>query len=319
MTTTVTRTGRGSVIDQDRGYGATVRKLQRVSAHWIDAGLFSDSNNAYGERIATYAWVQSSPKGARPGWIPKVWKRAVEECQKISPMLPQAAISGSPSMTAATDIMAARIAAGMGRMVQDIGLVESGALARWMGNFETPTRQHERTPSPTRYRITRAGGFGDLSADQQLYNLYHGGRSRSMRLMRQATTWKQFKTTHGPNWSQHSSGERAIARKAVRGAAAYAAKVMKANYAPGAKTQGAYNASRSAFLGSLLQLGPQARSAVDARRTGAAARAADKGEAVAIRSSMAASRARSRATERDRNLAYASSIRKSLSGRRGRR
>lgn len=239
--------------------GDTVEKAKAgivaMQTQWAEAGLWSDAKNRWGENIARYAYFHTSAQGAAPGWIQRAKSRGRGVMDESAASIYQAAISDDRAQIDAAILeLAKRMQAGYVSEVQAGGLVDTGDL-RGAIDYQTPTRPRNRTWTVTRFRAKRR--FAKMSEAQQLYQLYHKGRSRTMTLLRQEMPYAQFRERYAARWN-------VAYREHI--AAALARRDRVARAANRSSTPGRVNSSRAAMLRRLLGDSVPARQPARPRR-----------------------------------------------------
>jgi hypothetical protein len=255
---TVVRFGQSSVTETDRGADAAKARLKILADTILVIGIPTEAKNAYGERIATYAFVNASERFPHAGWISRAFKAVQTEAGFDKAALHREAVSGTAPLASGIDRAGSRLAGIMRASAAAEGIRESGALIEAI-DFISPTHPRRTNWPVTKTRISRAGGYADLTLRQQLYQTYHAGRSKSMREMRHAVSWKQFQDRHILSFSKSTQAERTRVKTTVRRQAAAAQKVLRENWSPKSRAQfrrsfggRAYNTSRAKMLNALL-------------------------------------------------------------------
>lgn len=255
---TVVRFGQSSVTETDRGANAAKARLKILAETQLVIGIPTQAKNAYGERVATYAFVNASERYKHAGWISRAFKAVQTEAGFDKAELHREAVSGTAPLAVGIDKAGARLAGVMRASAAAEGIRESGALIDAI-DFISPTHPRRTNWPVTRTRISRAGGFADLTLRQQLYQTYHAGRSKSMREMRNAVSWRQFQSRHILSFSRTTQAERNRVKTTVRRQAAAAQRVLRENWSLKSRGQfrrqfgnRAYNTSRARMLNDLL-------------------------------------------------------------------
>ena len=192
------RIGRSKIVDVDRGFAGAQLRLLALKDQWIRVGIPARAVNAYGESIPRYGYAQAAT-AAHSGWA-KAAKAAVNAtAAQLMPNVQRAAVDG-PSVAPAIDSIGAELESQFRSRVESADMVDSGALRDAVG-YSSPTHPERRSWSVTRTRIKRAGGFGALSEKQQLYQLYHRGRTRAHRERRKAVSYAEFKSRFASSYT----------------------------------------------------------------------------------------------------------------------
>jgi hypothetical protein len=236
--TVTTRVGASMVQDYNGRLVRFTERTAELATHFILAGISKDAVNAYGERIATYAFTQAGAKGKAPKWIGTA-KAAADRYEKMRADEVMIAASQGRDVGAVVDAIGRDTAGMISAVAEAAALKESGALLLAAGDYKT--RTHAFRPSFGGSRKRKAAG--PMTANQALYQTYHKGRSRSRREMRRAVSFHEIKMQFGAKFRSGEQGQKA-ARAEISRAANAAQRAARALH-PG---QRYYSAGRETII-----------------------------------------------------------------------
>jgi hypothetical protein len=189
----------GATTDTDLGAARFVETMGRLNAYTAIVGMWGEAKNAYGERIMTYGSAQAGARGRAPHWMRRALQRGNAWARGACPAIYDKIIDGASDVTGMIGGMAKAAADAFRSVPTAADLRESGALIESI-DWETPDRKHEPHPGGTRTRIKRA--FAKMTAAQQVYQLFHKGRSNARRQARNAVPFARFKERFSGQWSR---------------------------------------------------------------------------------------------------------------------
>jgi hypothetical protein len=199
--------------DTDLGAKRITAALSDLSRWWANVGLWSSAVNYYGESIIRYASVQAASKGKAPGWIKRAYSAGMGAAKEASETLYDQILSGRSDLGQLVDEVAVKAAAAWVAVPAGIPLRKTGALLAAV-DFSSPDHPHVVSQGGMLTRTKR--GFAKMTAAQQLYQLYHKGRSKSLTRMRKQTTFAGFKAAHGKAWAEKTAESRGAVKAEIK-------------------------------------------------------------------------------------------------------
>lgn len=202
----------GAVLDVDMGWGYFSQMLLEARQWGLGVGISGYSANRYGERIATYGFVQSGARSRHAQWIKRTRWDVVRTYNNVAEDLFNRILIDRVDGPSALEACAVKLEHTFRQGVIRERMVASGDLLGAVSHF-SPLTQLRSTMGSTKQR--RKIEFGQMSARQQLYQLYHKGRSRSSRRMRLEWSFGEFRQRFGAQWMFGYRKEHAAVRRSV--------------------------------------------------------------------------------------------------------
>lgn len=244
----------GAVLDVDMGWSHFSQMLLEAREWGLGVGISGLSGNAYGERIATYGYVQSGARSRHAQWVKRAKTAVVQHYDRWSEALFDRILLGKVDGPIALERLALDLEQKFRSAVLREKLVDTGALLHAVSHYSPLTKLRVVTGG-WKQRAKRE--FGQMSARQQLYQLYHKGRSRSSRRMRLEWSFGEFRQRFGAQWmfgyrKEHADVRRAVAAVKRRAAQYDTSKVYSTDKAERAAMWKRVHRSQAAHLIGLL-------------------------------------------------------------------
>lgn len=244
----------GAVLDVDMGWSHYSQMLLEAREWGLGVGISGLSGNAYGERIATYGYVQSGARSRHAQWVKRAKTAVVQYYDQWAESVFNRILLEQADGPQMLEGMAMRMEDVFRSSVLREKLVDTGALLHAVSHYSPLTKLRVVTGG-WKQRAKRE--FGQMSARQQLYQLYHKGRSRSSRRMRLEWSFGEFRQRFGAQWmfgyrKEHADVRRAVAAVKRRAAQYDTSKVYASGRAERAAMWKRVHRSQAAHLIGLL-------------------------------------------------------------------